>query len=105
MAKFKAGRFRKGDKAIRIMEEGDSVWRDKCTIFKITKKFIICEILMASKSEERNVLQQIVFDRKTGINIRGKDWGWLENPKKKKETPAVQKEIQQNQEFHYSCCH
>ena len=84
--KFKGGRFRAGDEAIRVMEEGESTWRDKCTVFKVTRRFIICDILMAEAFSERNTLQQIVFNKKTGFNIRGEDFGRIEKSDKKKLT-------------------
>jgi hypothetical protein len=80
--KFKGGRLRKGDAATRLMEEEGKIWRDLCIVCKITKEFIICEIKMASVAEGSDTMQQIVFDRKTGVNIKGIDYGWLKSPKK-----------------------
>jgi hypothetical protein len=91
--RFKAGRLRAGDAAIRLMEEDGELWRDRCVIFKITRKFIICEIKMADKVLRRDTAQQTIFDKKTGINIRGKDWGWLEKPKKRKNLESKGEEI------------
>ena len=84
MKKFKGGHFRAMDDAVRIFEEDGSYWSDPCRVFRVTKRLIICEILMACPVSFSNRMQQIVFDKKTGHNIRGIDYGWLERIEKPK---------------------
>jgi predicted metal-dependent phosphoesterase TrpH len=48
---------------------------------------------MASAKKGGNRLQQIVFDRKTGIHLKGRECGWLDNPPKLKKKKEINAEI------------
>jgi hypothetical protein len=96
--RFKGGRLSNGSIAVRIMEEDGDFWRNNCTVIKVTKKFIICEIKMASTEKKGNKLQQVIFDRKTGVHLKGREFGWLENPPKPKNKNEIHVEIHNEKE-------
>jgi hypothetical protein len=89
--KFKGGRFRVGDKAIRVVGEESFTRQQECKVVKITKKHIVCELLVASSRINGNLFQKIVFNKKTGINELGLYYGWLESPLKRTLPDNVEK--------------
>ncbi|NTW26786.1 MAG: hypothetical protein HGA36_00460 [Candidatus Moranbacteria bacterium] len=94
MGKFKGGRLRKGDDAVRLIEDGGEIEESKCKVVKIGRHKIVCAIKTAKAGLKKNVLTDIAFDRKTGIHSDGKKNGWLKNPPK----PAVKKKNDDNEE-------
>ena len=85
--RFKGGRFRSGDVAMRIMEEDGKLFRTKCIVAKITRRYIVCEIMVAGG--KGNVSKLVNFDKKTGIHEEGRCKGWLKNPPKPKRMEAL----------------
>lgn len=71
--------YRVGDKVIRVMEgfkKGD-LWKNEGIVAKVSDTVITCTVYV-------DVPRTMQFDARTGINLLGKDYGWLETTSHRK---------------------
>lgn len=61
------------DKLTRVIEgfRPDQYWRNEAVVSSITDNEICCVVWV-------DVPRTMYFDRVTGINVMGRDYGWLE---------------------------
>jgi hypothetical protein len=85
--RFKGGRFKKGDQAVRIMGAGKNMRRNDCAVVRTTESEIICAIRTDSSVIGGGDLREERFKKKTGVHVKGRKFGWLESPSKRTSEP------------------
>lgn len=61
-----------GDKLLHVMGgfKGKDPWENEAKVIKITEKTIICLVFVDQP-------RRMEFDRQTGVNVDGREFGWL----------------------------
>jgi hypothetical protein len=80
--RFKGKRICSGEKVVRVIKNDDFHFKTIFAVVRLTRKYIFCQMpsLMVGKSNQNSDL--IIFDRRTGVDVRGEKFGYLESPKK-----------------------
>lgn len=61
-----------GDILVRCLNGfREEIWRSDACVTRVTDTVITCVVLV-------DVYRTMEFDKQTGINLLGKDYGWLE---------------------------
>lgn len=69
-------KLKKGDELLKVMDglvKDNPPWTMNAEIIEVTETTIICIV-------EVDQWRTMTFDRKTGVDVEGRDYGWLEFP-------------------------